>query len=224
MRITLTGPSGTGKTTLANFITETFPELTFQSNSAYNVLKEEQKQALKEKYGYEGTGHRNVIKLSHQNPDFGHDFQQALLDNRIEAFSQQDFIITDRCFVDNVAYYLDQCSAHSTFEQTQEFITKASRACQEYLGLVIWVPVQNPRGQVENNGSRVDNWYYQKKMHMVFQCAIDEIAAVGLPNLRSPKLMGLSSWDLLTRKQEIYKGIMECYPTLKPTIAYEEIK
>lgn len=209
MRISLTGPSGSGKTTLAEFITEKYPQLKFKSNSAYNVISEAQKKELKAKYGYEGTGHRNVIRLSNINPDFGLAFQSCLLSNRILGFRDEDNIITDRCFIDNAAYLLDQCGVFQPDEVIEEYISRAALATAELIDLVIWVRVCNPKDLgIEDNGSRVNNWYYQHKMDAVFDYMINKNEQFSQCNT---KVLVLNQWDLEWRKEMICNAIDNLY-------------
>lgn len=209
MRISLTGPSGSGKTTLAEFITKKYPQLKFKSNSAYDLLTNNQRAYLKESYGYEGTGHKNVIRLSHEKPAFGFEFQNFLLQNRFNLFEQNDNIIADRCFIDNAAYCLDQCGIYQEDKIMEEYLSRAAKATQDLLDLVIWVRVCNPKEQgIENNGSRVNNWYYQHKMDAVFDYIINKNEQFSQCNT---KVLVLNQWDLEWRKEVICNTIDNLY-------------
>jgi len=207
MRIALAGPSGSGKTTLAEFLTKEFG-IPFISNSAYDVLSVEQKERLKEQYSYVGSGHRNVIQLSHTKPEFGLDFQNCLLHNRTQLYRENPNMIADRSFIDNVAYYLAQCGAYQPDEVTKDFITRAMLAMDENIDLLIRVRVCNPEETgIENNGSRVDSLIYQRQMDVIFEFAMNEMIKIK-PDTKI-KLLVIDWWDLNERKEVLREKVGE---------------
>lgn len=166
LKIGLTGPSGSGKTTIANFITqEVRKELTFIPGSAGLMHYPESKNILEEKYGYLGQGHKAVINLSNSNPEFGYDFQFMLLKARREALTKNINFVTDRTPIDNLAYFLMQCSHNQTESVTKDYIEYAQEAFTQLTHLFILKPNEN---WTEMNGSRVANNYYQHMTYGVF--------------------------------------------------------
>lgn len=205
MRIAFAGPSGSGKTTLAEWLSKEFG-IPFISNSAYDVLSVEQKERLKAEYGYVGSGHRNVIQLSHTKPEFGLDFQNCLLQNRIELYKSNPNMIADRTFIDNAAYYLTQCAAYQPDEVSKDFLSRAMAAMDENVDLIIRVQVCNPEETgVENNGSRVDSLIYQKQMDVMFEFAMDQM--IKLKPTTKVQLFVIDWWDLDERKKALKETI-----------------
>lgn len=216
MRIAMTGASGSGKTTLATFVQEQFPELKFLSNSAYDVITEEDRAFLNREYGYIAKGQANVIAMSHSNPNFGFDFQDILLRNRINLYKGNDNFVTDRSFIDNIAYYLDQCCAYQTEATTIAFISRAIEAMSN-IDLIIRINMTQPLAHgVENNDSRVANWFYQKKIDKVFDLATELVNHNNSGLLFPPiKILVLDKWDLKDRKTKVFQTINELYESKK---------
>lgn len=205
LKIAFTGPSGTGKTTLAKYLSEK-TGIPFLPSSAGFILSDESKRSLSDNHGYSGEGHKNVIQLSMANPNFALEFQTRLLDDRISFLSDKPAFIVDRCEVDNMVYFLMQSAIHNTDEVNHEFIKKAVGQLCKY-DRVIYIPSTNPREEgIENNGSRVSNWYYQKVVTAVF----DKVALSMIPQIAGeelgltlPTLHVISWWDLEERKKFI---------------------
>ena len=206
MKICLSGPSGSGKTTLARYIHESLPELglprvDFISNSASDLISAEKKKALEEIYGYIPSGHKNVIRQGHINPDFGKEFQLAILNQRIKLYEDPNLsFIADRCPIDNLAYYLDQVVMYEDNPAaTEEFIITCMKALAK-ADIIFLVKVCHT--EVEDNGSRVANIFYQRKVDRVFQLALDLIVAyankfgIGLPPIHT---VSVWDWDKRTR-------------------------
>jgi energy-coupling factor transporter ATP-binding protein EcfA2 len=200
MNIAFTGPSGSGKTTLAHYVAETYPELTFHSNSAYDVLDDGQREYLYKEFDYSGKGHLNVIRMSHNNPDFGLLFQQYLLHNRLIFLEKAENAIVDRCTVDNLAYFLDQVTPYFPEAITQKHLTDCHKGLSK-LDIIFRIKATNP--QVEDNASRVANWYYQQKIDRVFDLAVRLLGinpSFDIPTPGTPFLVEVTMWDLQVRK------------------------
>lgn len=195
MRVALCGPSGTGKTTLAKYISEEF-NLPFIQGSASLIMDEKTRKDLNERFNYEPTGHKDVINQSSKNPEFGIAFQEELLNSRINKLSPLQSFVTDRSSVDNIAYFLAQCSHNATEEQTAIHIVRATEF-SNHITHFINIRVVNELG-IEDNGSRVTNIYFQEMMGAVFQMVIHEKM-----NIPLYKILTLGIWDLQNRKESI---------------------
>jgi deoxyadenosine/deoxycytidine kinase len=210
-RVILCGPSGSGKTTLAKYIADVF-KIPFIPGSASLIMTPEDQEELKNKYGYEPTGQKNVINLSGANPNFGYDFQEKLLHNRFEKlFNIVEGFVTDRSPVDNVTYFLNQVVHNVRDEDAEKFIQIATKYYEMTFTHLIYVKCVNP-DKIENNGSRVDNKYFQKKVDAIFEHVLKEYF---LPIYRTQnketvcvrasnvKVLTIDYWDLTKRKAEV---------------------
>jgi len=195
MKIALSGPSGLGKTTLCKFIQKEFG-VEWKSVSAGDLLNEQDKAILYERYGYSGTGHRNVIALSNTYPRFGEDFQQYVLDRRIELILNHSGFVIDRSPLDNVVYMLAQNGHNVSEEYIESFMNKAINAYR-YLTHLIMIKYSNDITQIEDNDSRIPNRYYQRMISDLFQATYVRNFA---SQINGPKVVTIDFWDLDQRK------------------------
>lgn len=174
MKVVIAGASGSGKTTLAKALAAHFG-WTFQENSAGMIIDPADKQFLKDEYGYSGDmGQRSVINKSHREPAFGRDFQTAILNARCLLRSQPGNMVYDRSSIDPLVFYLNQVVHNDIQEQSDKFL----RACAGGIigiDLVLRLPLQNPHKVIEDNNSRVANWFFQKKIDDLFDTSIQLI-------------------------------------------------
>lgn len=201
MKVATTGASGSGKTTLVKYLAKELG-LTHISGSAGDVINEGDKKFLQEIYGYSGgNGHLGVIKTSATNPAYGLMNQQLLQTRREELIVQHDNFITDRSPVDNLTYMINQVGFHK--EVTDTAIRRFADNCLfawSCLTHVIYIKsVQPYENSVENNGSRISNWWYQQSVDAQFNHWLSNFFMKSLPN--KPKVLIIDYWDLELRKQ-----------------------
>lgn len=196
MKVTLTGPSGTGKSTLAKWASFVYG-LPYFEGSAGLTMHPGHRRQLMEEYGWKGSGHQEVISLSNQSPKFGMEFQRLLLDARSEKFSQIPEFITDRSIVDNIAYFWAQVLPHISNDQAEFFLTKALSYLNAYTTHIVFIETRNPFEMgIEVNDSRISNWFYQKNMSNTFKHVLEEYI---LPKYKG-KYLDINIWDLEKRK------------------------
>lgn len=172
MKVVIAGASGSGKTTLAKSLASHF-NWEFTENSAGLIMSNEDKMYLKERYGYHGDwGQRAVINISHKEPGFGKFFQEAILRARYRIGERNADAIYDRSALDPIVFYLNQVVHNEVQDDSEHFIHKCIGGLR-HVNLIIRLPLQNPQKTIENNGSRVDNWYFQRKIDYLFSLAID---------------------------------------------------
>lgn len=194
MRVAFAGPSGTGKTTLANYIEEN-SNLIFTPNSASLMFTEEDKEVLR-KLGYTFSGHKEVIQLSNINPKFAKEFQSRLLLRRGEFIERSDDFIIDRSPIDNLVYMLYQVG----YNATQEFVSKFYKQVEHYLhdlNHIIFIPTTNQDG-IEDNGSRIASYPFQRMMSGIFEFALNEYDIYS-----AVRVTTIDYWDLSKRKEEV---------------------
>jgi hypothetical protein len=200
MKVAFTGSSGAGKTTLVTFVKDTLG-LTHLSGSAGDLKTEGDKMIIDEIYGYPGGGHVGVIKFSALNPEYGLMNQKFLQIRRKELIMNNENFVTDRSPIDNLTYFINQMGYHPmvTDAIVEEFMKECLEAWEE-LTHVIYVKAVQPN-EVEKNGSRVANRYYQKAIDAQFEYWLVNFfvknAQVG------PKILTLDMWDLDTRKEVV---------------------
>lgn len=201
-KVAFSGASGSGKTTLVTFLAQ---EMSLQhiSGSAGDVKKEIDKLYIDELYDYPGGSHSGVIRFSALNPEYGIANQKVLQMRRKELIMTNDNFITDRSPVDNVTYFINQCGFHPmvTDEMTRLFMEEALEAWNE-LTHVIYVKSVQPT-EVERNGNRIANKYYQKAVDAQFEYWIKNFFMK--ESIGGPEVMIIDYWDLDKRKEEVIK-------------------
>lgn len=202
LKIAFGGPSGSGKTTLATYLKENFGVVQIQSYQTRQFTIED-RQEWKEKFGYDGDiGHRALINLQNQFPEFGVAWQKACLECRGNVIWNTTNFVMDRSPIDNVVYMLTQVSHNMDEREIQEFISKAQNTFMDLSHFVL-IRVTN-QTEVEKNNSRVDNIFYQRFISDVFEGVYKKYFA----NLGVPTTV-LNVWDLDTRKDQLLKFINE---------------
>lgn len=203
-RICFTGPSGTGKTTLANYVKNRFG-MEFVSSSASDVIHEANRDRLRDEYGYEPSGHANVIKRSAIDPDFGLDFQQSALIGRREKFKEKTTMVSDRCFIDNMVYFNLQVGYQVDPKITRGFMRECMES-MELIDIVFYVPINNP-DEIETNGSRVDSLWYQKAVDGAFHNMVKDAMIYSTTHKFKTQFYKIDFWNLQSRETFVLETI-----------------
>lgn len=194
-KVACLGPSGSGKTTMANFIAETYG-IPFIPNSAGIIIPERIKEHLRSTYRWKEAGHKEVIRLSNEFPSFGQSFQEALLAARGSLITTTPEFVIDRSPIDNVAYMLAQCAHLVDEEWVTSFISEAKNYAKEITHFIIF-PSLAP--EIEDNGSRVNNKYYQRMSTAIFEHTYMEY----FKDIMINKTLMLDTWDLDVKKDRV---------------------
>lgn len=197
MKVVLAGASGSGKTTLAKAIGEAL-NLSFNENSAGLIISAQDKEYMKRQFGYEGNaGQRGVINKSHTNPQFGLYFQHAILEARKKLFSAKDNMVLDRSPLDPIVFYLNQLVHNFSQQETDFFVEMCLDAIIEArITHIIYTPLQNPKREIEDNDSRVANYYFQKKIDMLFGYVLELLKRRCIQmHVECPKIHQTPCWD-----------------------------
>lgn len=175
MIIAVSGPSGAGKTTLAQALAK-YLGWDFQENSAGKIMRPEFKEELRDMGKPLNLGQKGTINFAHANPAGGKKFQEGILASRSDLFkSKVDAGINgvyDRSPLDPIVFYLNQVVHNETQEASEDFIHRCICSLRS-VDLILRVPLQNPVKEIEYNGSRVNNWYFQKKIDQLFDTALE---------------------------------------------------
>lgn len=178
MKVAIAGASGSGKTTLAKALAAHFG-WKFTENSAGLIIRPEDKEYLKDRYGYSGNwGQRTVINNSHKTPEFGRDFQRAILKARYLLKDEPGNHVYDRSSIDPMVFFLNQIVHNETQAETEAFM-ESCIAGLSGIDLVLRLPLQNPSMIIEDNNSRVANWFFQYKIDHLFDASIELICNPG---------------------------------------------
>ena len=212
VRLAFCGASGSGKSTMAKFISSAIG-LKYTENSAGLLLTPEQQEYLVKSYAWTKSGHKDVIRLSNISPGFAWDFQEQLLITRAKFISENSGFVIDRSPVDNWTYFLLQ-TAHLVAELNCDmFLSKVIEATKP-LTHIIFLPTCNK--DVEDNGSRIANWYYQMLVTSCFEHTLTNYfnanQSLKFSYLKYPE------WDLVTRQRVILNWLSQTVdiPGFKP--------
>lgn len=192
LKICMAGPSGVGKTTLCEWVQETYdiPFITASTKPLWDKHKL--------------NSHSEILTRAILNPQWGLDFQYEVLDFRKEIEIKNKKFITDRSPIDNLAYFLIQNSPYLGEEATESYIELCTKAIENYNGL-IQIPFTDDT-VLENDGKRVVNKFYQMTSNSVFHLASGLIGN-RLPPKGLLRVTTLPMWDLTERKLAVNEFI-----------------
>ena len=192
LKIAMAGPSGTGKTTLAEWIANEF-KLPFITSST---------KPLWEKHNIQS--HKELITRTMLNPQWGLDFQYEVLEFRQNIINNYESFVTDRSPIDNLVYFLMQNTPYLGEEATEAYISLCAEALSKMDGLI-----QIPFGDhipLENDGKRINNRFYQLSTNSQFAIASNLISDK-LPPKGPLRVVTLPMWDWEERKTAVAKFI-----------------
>lgn len=193
MRIGICGPSGTGKTTLAKHLSEML-EIPYKPLSATMVLEE-----MGIDMGIKGMGHRWLINNSSKNEEWGLQVQDRILESRRATIENMNDVIIDRTPVDNLVYAMYEVSHNSTEKWVEDY----RKRCHDFFmtfDLIIFVPWTSTQGDIEDNGSRIPNRYFQQLISGIFQQQLKLLMEYPATDGRlRPHVITLSMWNFDAR-------------------------
>lgn len=194
-KIYLSGPSGTGKTTLAIELAKRL-HLPYITTSGSVLWK---------KYGIKN--HSDILKLSQEKPSVGFQYQFDLLKHRYDTLSTcVDGFVTDRSPVDNIAYYLIQNSAFLSNCTTNDYIkfaieTMNNLSTEKNDSIIILVGIPKSIDfEIEDNKHRILNIYFQELVELVMRNTIDKY-------FHDFNNMSINYWDFENRVAEVIDRI-----------------
>lgn len=173
-KIYITGTSGIGKSTLAKKISED-RGIPFINGSSTVLWK-----------NYNINSHKELLLMGINDPIRGLAFQLELLELREKLVEGVETFVSDRSFIDNIVYFLYQNSPYLDEEKTLEYINAAIdsylRINKDNDSVVLFLSRRFKPGDrmlnIENNGKRIINPYYQDMMDELFFYIIGRVDRV----------------------------------------------
>jgi hypothetical protein len=190
----MAGPSGTGKTTLCEYISKEY-NIPFVTTST---------KPLWDKYGI--TSHEQLINKTLNDKLWGLNFQYEVLNYRVRLLKGLDQFVTDRSPIDNLVYFLLQNSHLLNESQTKEYINLCAESMMMFNSLITVPYLDNTL--LEDDGKRVNNKYYQMSVNSIFPLASFLIEESGKANLEDFNIISMSKWDMEWRKNKIAEFII----------------
>lgn len=200
-RIFISGPSGTGKTTLANILSDYYELGKFISGSS---------KTLWDKYGIKK--HQDIILRTHMDPHWGYEFQNELLDYRLKLFeANKDFnIITDRSPLDNVIYFTLQNSPFESTLSSDAYYLKAYSSFKKGDWLIFRYytsEVISKAHGIENDGHRITNPFYQLAVQNLMEKELSSLMERGVNVIKFPYIPGDISKEAIERLKNIITNV-----------------
>ena len=159
IRIMLAGPSGVGKTTLAEAIAKQL-NIPFVSGSFSDAVP-----------ATRNIQQRNMIDEATMNMEI-----QAVK-NRLEIYKQNPSFISDRSFLDNMAYGNHKLSYRVTTCDIIDLYKFCSKLLLDYCDVLILVPYDyvymSGSWEIKGNNKRVTNAIFQDLMTTIFRRVLD---------------------------------------------------
>jgi adenylate kinase family enzyme len=190
-KICISGPSGTGKTTLAKWVAKHY-NIPYIDGSGKKLWGD---RVLDTEYI---TCHADIMRESLLDPIWGMKYQERLLDYRAELMKQDNYIM-DRGPFDNIVYFLIQNSSSVDESTTAAFIEEALELYKEQTHQIITILAKDT--PLERDGKRVNNRFYQ----MMTDAVYERVFKNQLVRFKEVKPLGLFVWDMQKRREEVMK-------------------
>lgn len=196
MRIMLAGPSGIGKTTLANWISECYG-IEFVSSSVSDLLTHTKDMT-----------HQDMLSRDPKEL-YKEDFQ--ILNLRNKVFKDRESFVSDRSYLDSIGYFLYKQADRIPSCEMEHFISTAGmllvRQCDLLIVLEL-VPEDVHNWVTEDNKKRVTSNYFQI---LITSCIRTGLSLLDYDETGSSYTLnkGLFNTTLLNRpvKQGIIKNV-----------------
>lgn len=140
MKIALSGSGGTGKSTLAQSVSEKF-----------NI-------PLIPEFAREVADEMGIKEIRKMPPERAYEFQVRILERKIAEENKYPTFIADRCMADVLAYYLRWCVRDFGDGENKSYVDKCVHQLKKYDKIIIlpWEAIP-----LEDDGFRSFRKYYQ---------------------------------------------------------------
>lgn len=189
-KICISGPSGTGKTTLAMWMAKHY-NIAYLDGSGKKIWGD---RAI----GTDDiTNHQDIITKSYIDPIWGLKYQENLLDYRATLMNSCDNWVMDRGPLDNMVYFLLQVSPMVGEKTSMGILNEALVLYGEQTHQII--TILSPDIPLTRDGKRVPNRFYQMTTDAVYE----RVFKNQLRHIKNVKSLGIFIWNLDKRKQQI---------------------
>lgn len=196
MKIFISGPSGIGKTTMANFLAKEYNIPFIQGSS----------KVLWDKYGI--NSHKELIQKTNTDPDFGVNFQLELLEYRSKAIEGHESFVTDRSPMDNLVYFMLQVSDKVDSNVTFKYLQMCRETYpKDYIQVFMGLNYDMCKQGLEDDGFRVTNIYYQLMVNAIF----DQVVSGNWLDIDMSSFISFKTWDFQMKEKLIKSKIVYKY-------------
>lgn len=162
MKICFAGASGTGKSTLAQYISNEYG-LPFLSGSYTDLVP-----------GEKGKTHQDILKDT--DPKSIHRKEWQLLNLRVKAWKEQVKFVTDRSLLDSATYGALKLAKDLPKCEIEDFIIACFQLQAKFTTHLIYLPYQMCHyfhWDFEDNGKRITNPWFQLQVGNLMDDALE---------------------------------------------------
>lgn len=159
-RIMIAGPSGIGKTTLAKYLALNNKE-SFLSGSVSNLIPETK-----------DLPHKDMLNRA-SDVLYLEDFQ--ILNLRNKLYRNKDYFVTDRSYLDSIAYFLYKQGDKQPKCEVEHFINLSSMLLTQQCDLLIFLPLNScyiNDWVIEDNHKRILSTYFQTEISAIMRLSL----------------------------------------------------
>lgn len=161
IKIQLTGCSGVGKTTLAKYIASEY-DIPFISGSYSDLVPQ--------------TKDEKHVDMITKDPKLIYEQDHQVLNLRHKQLRNTFDFVTDRSYIDSIAYLINKLSIHLRSCDIEAFITTCEALLERECTHLVFVPFTTKfldEWEIEDNKKRVLNSYYQFQISQLIYGILD---------------------------------------------------